>query len=80
MSDDPNYHTQPTTLDPLVEIPDDAPLAQGHDADAAQDTAAALDELKSGLDGEQPELGQARAPGDHAEKEQKSKAKKDDKS
>lgn len=38
-SDIPRYHDQPATLDPRQEIPEDAPLAQGH-LDKPEDVAA----------------------------------------
>jgi hypothetical protein len=39
MNDVPRYHEQPATLDPRQEIPEDAPLAQGH-LDKPEDVAA----------------------------------------
>jgi hypothetical protein len=68
MSEDPKYHEQPSTLDPNIEIPEDAPRAQGHGEEDAEVTRDAAQELKDGLEDEQPEKGQPRAPGDHAEK------------
>jgi hypothetical protein len=63
----PHYHTQPATLDPNVETPEDAPLAQGHDADDAADVAQAHDAHRQAVaeEADQGEVG-ARAPGDHA--------------
>lgn len=71
---DPNYLRQPTTLDPGVEIPKDAPLGQGQTKETAARTREAAEEHKQAVQDARPELGEPRAPGDHAEK----KAKKDD--
>ena len=75
---EPEYHKQPTTFDPKQpEIPEDAPLAQGHSRELADEvreadiehTAAVEQEAKDAqereADGESPEVG-PRAPGDHA--------------
>lgn len=65
------------TLDPKVEIPEDAPQTQDHDDDAAADAREAqqalADEAKA--EGKREDVG-ARAPGDHAEP--KKSAKKGD--
>lgn len=69
------------TLDPNVEIPEDAPLAQGHkpeDAEAARDAQQALKEQVQ-AEAEQPEVG-PRAAGDHAEEAKKQPSKKSEKS
>ena len=75
---EPEYHKQPITQDPTKpDIPEDAPLAQGHDRDLADEVrdadaehtetvkaeAEAAEQRVS--DGESAEVG-ARAPGDHA--------------
>jgi hypothetical protein len=77
---DPNFTRQPSTLDPRVEIPEDAPRAQGHDEDRAAEVADAQAEFKQAVEAEadQDEVG-ARTPGDHAEKKTKKteKAEKD---
>lgn len=61
------------TIDPKVEIPEDAPLAQGHtteDAEDARETQRAYKEQVE-LEAESPEVG-PRAPGDHAGEEDES--------
>ena len=61
------YHKQPHTQDPNVEIPEDAPLAQGHDQEEAEEVKAEADALSEAVEEEagSPEV-TARAPGDHA--------------
>jgi len=65
---EPEYHKQPTTFDPTKpDIPDDAPLAQGHDRELAEKVAEADHEHTEAVqaEAEQPEVG-PRDPGDHA--------------
>lgn len=64
---DPNLTRQPSTLDPQVEIVDDAPRAMGHNEDLAGEVDEAREEFKNAVDAEAetPEVG-PRAPGDHA--------------
>lgn len=64
---DPNLTRQPSTLDPRVEIPDDAPKAQGHGDDEAADVKEAQESFKQAVEeeAERPEVG-PRKPGDHA--------------
>jgi hypothetical protein len=61
-----------------VEIPDDAPRAQGHDEERAAEVREAVAQHKATVEAEadQPDVG-ARAPGDHAEKTTKKKSEKD---
>jgi hypothetical protein len=80
MSTDVHYHTQPHTLDPAKEPPENTenlPLAQGHDEDDAADVreaqAAHRDQVRSeqearddATEAGEPEPGAPRAPGDHA--------------
>jgi hypothetical protein len=61
---------QPETLDPGVEIPKGAPLAMGHDEDAAADHRAASQDHRAAVDAEGEDVG-PREPGDHAEKGKK---------
>jgi hypothetical protein len=70
-----DYHKQPATLDPNVEIPEDAPLAQGHTREDAGDVRDAQLEHAKQVEAEakSDEVG-AREPGDHA----KGKTKKKD--
>jgi hypothetical protein len=42
----PHYHYQAATLDERVEIPEDAPLAQGHDDDKAAEVKQASDAFR----------------------------------
>jgi hypothetical protein len=42
----PHYHYQASTLDERVEIPEDAPLAQGHDDDKAAEVKQASDAFR----------------------------------
>jgi hypothetical protein len=76
---DPNLIRQPSTLDPAVEIEDDAPLAMGHNEDRAGEVQEAQAEFKQTVESEaeQPEVGPRRV-GDHAGSDDK-KAKKDEK-
>jgi hypothetical protein len=64
---DPNLTKQPSTLDSRVEIPADAPRAQGHTDDGAAELQDANAEFKQTVEAEanQPEVG-PREPGDHA--------------
>ena len=66
MSPEPHYHEQPATFDPDRTIPEDAPLAQGHDEDRAADVRDAAQELKDGIEEQPDEATLARKPGDHA--------------
>lgn len=66
MSNDAHYHEQPHTLDPAVEIKQDAPLAQGHDEDRAAEVKEANEEFKEAVEDTPEEEVTARAPGDHA--------------
>jgi hypothetical protein len=80
MSTDVHYHTQPHTLDPAQEPPENTenvPLAQGHDEEDAADVRDAQAEHRDQVRSEQearddateagePEPGAPRAPGDHA--------------
>lgn len=80
MSTDVHYHTQPHTLDPAKEPPENTenvPLAQGHDEDDAADVRDAQAEHREQVQAErqaredageagEPEPGAPRAPGDHA--------------
>src|SRR6185369_5627961 len=59
-NDIPRYHDQPATLDPRVEIPEDAPLAQGH-LDKPEDTAADVREAAEAHKEAVEEVEQARA-------------------
>jgi hypothetical protein len=70
MSEDPNYHDQPTTLDPAVEVKDDAPLAQGHTEEKAAQTREAIEEHKQAVEDTPEEEVTARKPGDHAGSDQ----------
>jgi hypothetical protein len=77
---DVTYHTQPHTLDPNKEPPEDVanvPLAQGHDDDDRDDVAEAQarhrDQVQAereardeALEAGEPEPGAPRAAGDHA--------------
>lgn len=77
---DVTYHTQPHTLDPNKEPPENVenvPLAQGHDRDNAADVRDAQAAHRDRAQGEQqarddaseagePEPGAPREPGDHA--------------
>lgn len=68
---------QPETLDPRVEIPEDAPLAMGHDSDDAADHREQNERLKADVDAEaESEDVGPRAPGDHAEKKTSKKTEK----
>jgi hypothetical protein len=80
-SDHTRYHTQPHTLDTNVEIPDDAPLAQGHDEDAAAAVQEQQEALREQVDSEPEEVVTAREPGDHAgsDKDKDKDKDKDDK-
>jgi hypothetical protein len=66
MNEDPHYHDQPSTLDPNIEVPDDAPLAQGHTEETAADVREAADEHKQAVEDTPDEQVTARKPGDHA--------------
>lgn len=48
----PHYHQQGATLDERVEIPEDAPLAQGHDEEKAADVREASDAFKAAVEQE----------------------------
>jgi hypothetical protein len=63
----PHYHTQPATLDPNAEPPENPPLAQGHDDAAAGEVAEAQEAHRQAVAdaAESPVVG-PRAPGDHA--------------
>lgn len=63
-----------STLDPRVDIPEGAPLAMAHDAEAAEAHRKANEQRKADVEAEagQPEVG-PRAAGDHAEKTTKKK-------
>jgi hypothetical protein len=68
---EPAYHRQPITLDPNQEPPEDeAPLAQGHDRELAEEVKEAIVEHRETVEAEadQEEV-TARAPGDHAGEE-----------
>lgn len=58
----PHYHDQPATLDERIEIPEDAPLAQGHTEEKAADVRDALEDHKDAIRqaAENPDVG----PGD----------------
>lgn len=58
----PHYHDQPATLDERIEIPEDAPLAQGHTEEKAADVRDALESHKESIKqaAESPDVG----PGD----------------
>jgi hypothetical protein len=62
---EPGYHRQPHTQDPNVEIPEEAPLAQGHNTDLAGEVKAASEEHAETVQAEREDVG-PRAPGDHA--------------
>jgi hypothetical protein len=75
---EPQYHKQPTTFDPTKEdIPEEAPLAQGHSRELADEVREADAEHTEAVQAENeqaderraeglpPEVG-PRAPGDHA--------------
>lgn len=65
---DVTYHRQPHTLDPTKEPPgDDAPLAQGHEADDRDTVKEGHGKLKEAVEeaAKTPDVG-PRAPGDHA--------------
>lgn len=49
---DPHYHKQPHTQDPTKEIPEDPPLAQGHDAEEASDVKQAAEQFKEQVEAE----------------------------
>lgn len=64
---EPGYHRQPHTQDPNQEIPEDAPLAQGHSEDLAAEVKEAADEQKQQVEEERDtDEVTARTPGDHA--------------
>lgn len=78
---EPVYHKQPHTQDPTKdEIPEDAPLAQGHTYEEAAEVAEAAAEHKQAVEDEreavvaaeeagEPVPGAPRKPGDHAGEE-----------
>jgi hypothetical protein len=72
---DPNLTHQPGTLDPRVELPKDPPAAMGHDADTAGEFADAVAAHREAVEKATEDVG-ARAPGDHASKDSKSKKEK----
>jgi hypothetical protein len=63
---DPNMTTQPRTLAEDVKIEDDAPLGMSQREEDAEAHRERLERFKADAENEQPELGQPRAPGDHA--------------
>jgi hypothetical protein len=91
MTDIPRYHAQPATLDERVELPEDReelPLAMGHDEDAADDVAEALQTHKETVKDEreaarrareedEPEPGSVRTPDQVAKDEAQDEAKDD---
>lgn len=71
-----NLSHQPATLDDRIEIPENAPRAQGHSEEDAAAHQEALAEHKQAIQDTPEEDVGAREPGDHAEG--KSKKKKSD--
>jgi hypothetical protein len=91
MSSDVHYHTQPHTLDPTKEPPEnveDVPLAQGHDEGMSEDVRDAQVEHREQVQAErqardeaaeagEPEPGAPRAAGDHAGSDDRDEAQTD---
>lgn len=82
MTDTPEYHKAPHTLDPNREIPEDAPPSAGHEPEQADAVKAADEEFTEGVEAEQEyvaehgETGpQDPAADDEAEDDDKAKAK-----
>jgi hypothetical protein len=84
-----SYHKQPHTLDANIEIPEDAPLAMGHDEEDREDVREQRDEFADQVKAEreareeaqeagEPEPGAPRAAGDHAGSEADPKASEGD--
>jgi hypothetical protein len=61
---DPHYHKQPHTQDPTKDIPEDPPLAQGHDAEEAADVKDAQEQLKAQVEDEREAREQAAERGE----------------
>lgn len=64
MSDLPHYHDQPATLDPRVEIPEDAPRAMGHGEEDAAEVAEAQVAHKEAVQAEAEALADAQQAGE----------------
>ena len=64
MSTIPHYRDQGATLDAKVEIPEDAPTAQGHTEEQAADVLAAADEHKAAVEAETKAADDAIAAGE----------------
>lgn len=66
MTDIPRYHAQPATLDPTQELPepDERPLAQGHDEEAADEVADAHEKHKQAVEAEARARDEAAAKGE----------------
>jgi hypothetical protein len=66
MTDIPRYHAQPATLDPTQDVPepDERPLAQGHDEEAADEVAEAHAQHKETVEAEARARDEAAAKGE----------------
>lgn len=67
MTEIPHYRDQPATLDPKVQIPEDAetvPLAQGHTEERAAEVAEAAEEFRDTVQSEREQREQAEAAGE----------------
>jgi hypothetical protein len=73
MTDIPRYHAQPATLDPSQDVPepDERPLAQGHDEEAADEVAEAHEQHKETVEAETRARDEAAAKGEPAPGEPK---------